>query len=197
MSTKANIYIDQSLAACGFAVLDSTIACTLRPDLWHSGMEAAGDFSPRFFQPSGRVGVTRYKGFFEGREDRPIEILARSSDRLALRVEWVTGAKLTDLYEVVASPVGTPVTPTVPRSRATQIAGDLYQGVETKESARSCGECEHLSVAGRCLRAQESSLEWPQQNALRRCLAFTPKFDSRDSRSGLQLWPEIVNAKRP
>lgn len=193
MSTKANLYLDQALAATGFAVIDSTIACTLRPDLWSSGMEAAGDFSPTFFRPTDRIGVRRYRGYLEGREDRPVEILARSHDRLAMRVEWITGMKLVDLYEVLPqrSPgaVGAGVVP--PRNDRHARSEDVHAGVATKEAGRACGECDHLSVAGRCMRASVSTVEWPNQNAPRRCVVFQPKFDANDQRTGLQLWPEL------
>ena len=196
MSTKANLYIDQALAATGFAVIDSTAACILRPDLWSSGMEAAGDFSPRFFRPIDRIGVRRYLGFLEGRGDRPVEILARSHDRLAMRIEWVTGLKLADLYEDVPERAPATAAPATPRRARNTPAGDVHEGVMTKEAGRPCGECSHLSTAGSCMRSADSGVEWPTKTLPRRCVVFQPLYLARDQRSGAQLWPELKDLAR-
>lgn len=191
MSTKANLYIDQALAATGFAVIDITIARILRPDLWPSGAEAAWDFSPRFFRPIDRTGVRRYRGFLEGREDSPVEILARSHDRLAMRVEWVTGLKLTDLYEDVTERSPATAAPAVARRARDTQAGDVHGGVITQDSGRPCGDCDHLSAGGRCLQAPATGIEWPNQAEPRRCVVFQPRSEALDQRDGKKLWTEL------
>ena len=188
MSTKGNLFITQSLAASGLAVLDSTIACLARPDLWNSGMEAAGDFSSKFFHPIDRPGARRYQAHFEGKAG-PVEVLARSDDRLALRLEWITGLRVEQLF---AMDDFTRQPTTVSAALNSRDPGaDLFAGVVTAEPGRSCGECDLMTVAGRCRKAAISGVEWPNRKASRRCPAFVALFDASDRRSGAELWPEL------
>lgn len=84
MSTKSTIYTQQALAATGFAVQNSIVAWRLRPDLWASDQECGVDFR--------RVkvaGTLRMRATLAGLG--PVIVLARSTDMLAKRIEWITG----------------------------------------------------------------------------------------------------------
>lgn len=192
MSTKANKYIIESLAATGFAIIDSTIACTLRPDLWTHGMEAAGDFSPRFFRPIQPLGAREFTVLLEGRDKR-LTMLARSDMDLAYRVEAVTGIRVLGLFEkkgaLDPSALAKPALPTRDEDLPN---GDRFKGVTTAEPGRKCHECAQRSVAGKCLNVAASGIEWPVLRVSRRCLGFKPHYESLDSRTGPQLWPELV-----
>lgn len=191
MSTKANLYLDQQLAASGFAIQDSVIACTLRGDLWTSGMEASADFAPSRFRLKDRPGVRRFSAVFKGRESRPVVVLARNADHLAMRIEWVTGLTVLDLYEEATghqAPTGSELH-LKPRQ---EVSDDVHAGVLTKEPGRTCGDCEHITAGGRCKAYPASGIERPVQRALRRCVTFAPLFESMDSRTGRQLWPELT-----
>lgn len=191
MSTKANLYLDQQLAASGFAIQDSVIACTLRGDLWTSGMEASADFAPSRFRLKDRPGVRQFIAVFKGRESRPVVVLARNSDHLALRIEWVTGLTVLDLYEE-ATGQQVPTGSELHHKPLQEVSDDVHAGVLTKEPGRTCGDCENITVGGRCKGYPASGIERPVQGTLRRCVAFTPKYDSVDSRTGRQLWPELT-----
>lgn len=192
MSRKAHDYIDQGLAAAGIAILDSTIACTLRGDLWTSGMEAAGDFSPSYFRAKDRPGVRRFQATFKGLESRPVEVLARSADRLGLRIEWITGREVADLVEIVASKrMPEPMAEHLVR-RPQEVSDDVFESVVTREAGRACEGCENISASGRCTRFPASGIERPKQRVLRRCVEFVPFHGSLETRTGRQLWPELA-----
>lgn len=187
----AEKYVTESLAACGLAVISGQVAATLRPDLWRAGTEAGVDLAR--LKVSNRQGVARYSVQFEGL-NRPVEVLARSADRLALRLEWVTGFRATDI-DVVEPPQGTRPKPAPPAAKPDPRA-DRYPGVVTKEEGRQCGSCKHFTAGGLCKASQVSGIERPHGGTRRRCLGFTPLFEDRDQRSGLQLWPELVAVER-
>ena len=84
MSTKTKQYAIQSLAACGFAVMRSTVAWQLRPDIWSSAQECGMDFSRIDVEGAQPISVT-LAGI------GIVPVLARSLDRLAERIEWITG----------------------------------------------------------------------------------------------------------
>ncbi len=93
MTTKTRQYAIQSLAACGFAVMRSTVAWQLRPDLWSSAQECGIDFS-------GKValdGVTRVNVTLDGVGVVPV--LTRSMGHLAERIQWVTGHMVLKIEE--------------------------------------------------------------------------------------------------
>lgn len=93
MTTKTQQYAIQSLAACGFAVMRSTVAWQLRPDLWSSAQECGVDFT-------GKValeGVTRVNVTLDGIGVVPV--LTRSMGHLAERIQWITGYMVLKIEE--------------------------------------------------------------------------------------------------
>ena len=93
MTTKTQQYAIQSLAACGFAVMRSTVAWQLRPDLWSSAQECGMDFS-------GKValeGVTSVNVTLDGVGVVPV--LTRSMGHLAERIQWITGYMVLNIEE--------------------------------------------------------------------------------------------------
>lgn len=85
MTTKTQQYAIQSLAACGFAVMRSTVAWQLRPDLWSSAQECGIDFACKVILD----GVTRVNVTLDGVGVVPV--LTRSIGHLAERIQWITG----------------------------------------------------------------------------------------------------------
>lgn len=193
MSTKANKYIIESLAATGFVIIDSTIACTLRPDIWAHGMEAAGDFSPKFFRPLQHLGVQEFFIRLEGRSSR-LNMLARSGIDLAYRVEVVTGMRVLELFskQEMHGVATEPVAPARASKDEDLPNGDRFKGVTTAQPGRKCHECSHLSAAGTCINTAASRIDRPVSHVPRRCLGFKPPYEALDSRAGPQLWPELV-----
>jgi len=61
-----------------------------------------------------------------------------------------------------------------------------------EESLRRCATCNHLSSANTCIDATKSGVPLPKVDAPRRCVAYVPKWEEQDQRTGLQLWPELV-----
>lgn len=102
MSTKTHAYLSQSLAATGFALLDSQMAYLLRPDLWATGQDCAMDFRPEKILTIQRV--TRMTATIEGRR---IPVLVRSTVNLAERIEEITGCKV-QCIEVEKAPAEKP-----------------------------------------------------------------------------------------
>lgn len=96
MTTKTRQYAIQSLAACGFAVMRSTVAYKLQPDMWSSVQECGIDFSDF----SGKValdGVTRVNVTLDGVGVVPV--LTRSMGHLAERIQWITGYMVLKIEE--------------------------------------------------------------------------------------------------
>lgn len=87
MTTKTKQYAIQSLAACGFAVMRSTVAWKLRPDLWGSAQDCGVSFAKVEIEGTLRLTVT-LAGI------GAVPVLTRSLDRLAERIEWVTGVRV-------------------------------------------------------------------------------------------------------
>lgn len=88
MSTKTQQYAHQSLAACGFAVMNSQVAWRLRPDLWASAQDCGMDFTSKLSIPDTQRLSVKLLGL-----DTPVVVLTRSLDQLEQRIEWVTGFK--------------------------------------------------------------------------------------------------------
>jgi len=192
MSNRIESYVHQSLAGAGFAVLDPSVAATLRPDLWGSGnggIEASWEFSRAENMLNGLQGVRRFFIRLDG-STRDIPVVARSSEYLATRIEWTLGRAVLDLVEVAQK--SAPVAPTVPQTKAASI--DRFPDIVTAEPGRTCSQCDHVSAAGSCIRAKDTGLSFPPPNLKHRCLWFKPHWNSTDSRTGRQLWPEIVAA---
>ncbi len=193
MSNRIETYVHQSLAGAGFAVLDHTIAAMLRPDLWgngNGGMEAAWEFGRAENMLNGLQGVRRFFMRLEG-SARDIPVVARSSEYLATRIEWTLGRAVLDLVEVTK---GKPTAALEPAKARVQSAGlDRFHEIKTAEPGRTCSHCDHLTAGHACRKASETRLDHPAANVQHRCLWFTPQWNATDSRTGRQLWPELVN----
>lgn len=185
--SQSSRYVVESLASSGLAVISGVVAATLRPDLWHTGTSAGMDLAK--MKLPDMTGCSRYTVVFEGL-NRPVEVLARSHDRLALRLEWLTGLPVSSISEL-GQPSGgkaaAKAEPAKPDPRE-----DRYSGISTKEEGRTCGECERLTANGECRAEGETGVQRPHAGIRRRCLAFQPQWDARDSRTGRQLWPELL-----
>lgn len=194
MSTKVQKYIDEALSASGFVVLHHRVAQIMRGDLWISGLECAADFAtPNWRNRIGYIsGLKRLHARLAG-IDGAVEILTRSADNLARRVQWVTGFEVLSL-EPEAEPKDPHASPTQPNRVIRVSNGDTHAGVLTKETGRNCASCDHLSIAQTCRVAQQSGIGRPLVNEPRRCLAYTPLWDAADSRDGRALWPELTPA---
>lgn len=194
MSSKFNQYLYQSMAATGFCILDSGIAASFRPDLWVNGRECGGDFldvKRRGFAnpPGARNYLLRLKSIAHD-----LTLLARSSQQLVQRIEWITGM---DVAELIAFDQlqGESSASAVARRAATSgsASGDQYRGVVTREAGRTCSGCEYVGAAGSCMKSVNTGIERPLLNLDRRCLEFKPVWgQSMDDRTGRQLWPELV-----
>jgi hypothetical protein len=124
VTTKTELYAIQSLAANGFAVMRSTVAYRLRPDLWSSGEECGNTFQSKSVD-SMLEGVRRLNVVFEGSED-VMKVLTRSMDRLAERMEWVTGFRVLGIEEEKpAAPVQEKTAPTEAQKKAAERLQEL------------------------------------------------------------------------
>lgn len=118
MTTKTQQYAIQSLASCGFAVMRSTVAWQLRPDLWSSAQECGIDFS-------GKValeGVTRVNVTLDGIGVVPV--LTRSMGHLAERIQWITGYMVLKIEE---EQLATPVQEKPPLTEGQKKAAERLQ----------------------------------------------------------------------
>lgn len=97
MSTLTQRYAAQCMAGAGFAVMDSRIAWQLRPDLWATGEDCAMSGGWKTSEVSG---TTRLQVNIAGYG--LVLVLARSTDNLAQRIEWIVGAKAQDIQEAPA-----------------------------------------------------------------------------------------------
>ncbi len=190
-------YIHASLAGAGFVILDSQIACTLRPDLWgaNGGIEAAHEMTnARRRSKIAAIPGYRFLLRLQG-HPRDAEVIARSDDMLDRRIQWATGMKVLDLFPMAELEGVTMVDEATTKPRAIRASDDLHHGTKTAEPGRTCSQCDRLSVNGMCMAPEDSQINRPAANVLRRCKAFTPLWGSDDGRSAAQLWPEIVGAK--
>lgn len=194
MTTKTHLYINQSLAACGFAVLSSQIAWKLRPDLWSSAQDCGISFSPRpVDHPHVRKVTAHLAGF------GPVPVLTRSLDLLASRIGWITGYAVESINdEEGAQPVRPVAVAAVPSAEVPDIRAGKNYGVTTKEGPRSCSTCDNYTAGGACKAAASGLLDFvsgeyrPRPNSPRKCLGFAAKYGAMDGRDGRTLWPEIA-----
>lgn len=126
---------------------------------------------------------------------RDAEVIARSDDMLARRIKWATGMEVRDLFPMAALEGVAMVDEATTKPRAIRASDDLHHGTKTAEPGRTCSQCDRLSVNGMCMASEDSQINRPAANVLRRCKAFTPLWGSYDGRNAAQLWPEIVGAK--
>jgi hypothetical protein len=192
--SKPLTFAQQSMAASGIAIWSSEIAYKMRPDMWSGPMDCAGDFGTRYSKSLAEnylvdechAAIVTFEGI-----GYPVRVIARSSDQLAMRLEWLTGRKV--LKMLVHSPV-IRQEPKADSQRETAPPknGDRFAGVLTKEPGRTCAGCDHFTPGHSCRRSDASGIAVPNVNVVRRCPAFVPLFENLDSRSGAQLWPELV-----
>lgn len=198
--SKAMTYVNASLGSTGFCVIHSRVAYRLMPDSWADAMDANYDLKHKSLPAKlGSVqGCTAYLARFEGIESPLIRVLARSGDQLAQRIEWVTGFKVRQLI-LETDMSGEKDESNIPARKIFKQerveGGDLHAGVITAEPGRTCKECEWASAGTGCKKAEESKIRYPALNEPRRCIAFRPGFESRDGRTGAQLWPELSTIK--
>ena len=190
--SKTMKYVHESLAASGFCVLNSRVAFTLRPDLWESGLTCGADLADKSLpgKLSTVNGCVTYLVRFLEIESCLIKVLARSHDRLPQRIEWITGLKVALLTP--AAELDGEVNPdAIPKRNANAASGDIHAGTVTQEPGRACSSCEWASTASTCTNIGESQIKSPAMTVLRRCKGYRPRFSNMDSRTALQLWPEL------
>lgn len=113
-------YLHSQLATTGFCILDHTVVMRLRPDLFnYNGMICSDDLiEARKHHKLNPSHVTRQHATLQG-IDHPVEVLARSTIRLAERIEEITGFKVTAMA--------------VP---APEIKSNVVQPLDTAEALR-------------------------------------------------------------
>jgi hypothetical protein len=204
---SADLYLSQSLGATGFCLLAPDIAMRLRPDLWpnNGGLQCTGDFARAVARNSfaGVPHTIKLTVSLAGME-QPVVVLARSTLRLAERIEEVTGLRVEQLVEGDEAPepargdqqrrwevfkqrrqtkplaAEAAAVPSPPR-REQVIPADV-QGldIQAKEPPRPCTACGNLTNGGNCLPALKG--KWrerppyyqPSASNPRRCLHYVP-----------------------
>lgn len=190
-------YVHESLAATGFVVLHHEIAATVRPDIWGDGMECRRDIHAQTTKNAmGSINAPRYRALLTGINGL-ITILARSSKQLADRIETITGFQVEDIFpESELAGIPEPLS----NQRKTEIArrheyAQMFSHIETANGPRRCSSCSHIAAGHHCMNSKVSGIDYPPANIDRRCLGYTPLYDSHDRRDGQALWPELINAK--
>lgn len=116
MSGKKMQYACECAAASGFAILDMTIAMTLRPDLWSSAQDCWFAFRGEVALPGTKAVLASLDGLNE-----PVIVLTRSTNRLAERIEEVTGRHAVVLGDYQPAPKPQPAeSPLVAENRRRQ-----------------------------------------------------------------------------
>lgn len=195
-------YLHQSLAATGFAIMNSEIAIRQRPDLWGGYMECGAEFSRAINrnQFASLPNTLRLTARLAGVAS-PVLVLARSMSRLGERIEEITGMAVERLEPETKT--ARTVAPIQPR-RDTPVPDDIeHSNTATIEPPRSCRQCDNLTNDGGCMSAMRGQFPGrpahyrPTANHPRRCLKYTPgrnlvEGDRADYRTGPELWPEIA-----
>lgn len=182
----------ECLASAGFCVWHHGVAMKVAPHIWaNNGLNCRSDFGKLYpnqamhalLAPGCHQITLNLEGF------GPCLVLARSLDQIEQRVLWVTGLRVVPAGQELP----TPAKPKVERPAPTpEPNGDRFHGVATKQPGRTCSGCENMSPGSSCTKSEKSGLQFPKLNVLRRCPAFVPHFDAIDGRSGLVLWPELM-----
>lgn len=190
--SKFSKYIDDSLASSGFVVINASVAYTMRSDLWSTGLECGHEF----VNGSWRNRLAYITGLKKFHIRLPgvrglVDVYSRSEDHLARRITWITGLEVLDFLR--EEEIAGVLLPSDAPPRVMAITGDMFEGVATAETGRTCTSCDRISSAGSCISYRDSGMQWPLINVPRRCLAYVPLWDASDARKGLQLWPELVH----
>lgn len=191
---EAMTYVNAALGSTGFCVLNARIAFTLMPHKWCDVFEAQHELANRTLPAklNSVQGCEIYLARFAEFESGLIKILARSEDDLARRVAQITGYHPTTLIHesLLVGEIDQESIP--PRRVSAPIqSDDLHPDVVATEPRKVCGECEWASIGSSCTNSGESGIERPAMNTPRLCKAFRPRFESLDSRTARQLWPEL------
>lgn len=121
---KPVVYAQQQLASTGFVLVDSVLASELRADLFPSGLDASTQFAEarqRNAFTGLRGSLVRLTATIAGRSN-PVELIARSTDRLQQRIRELTGYEVTSLKP--AAPVEAEAERAARQARAGQSAGE-------------------------------------------------------------------------
>lgn len=132
--SKTLDYLAQSLAATGFAIVDSQWAYTLRPDLWSTGQECVMDFRPQKI-----LTLERTKRMIATIDGRQIPLLARGTKDLVNRIEMLTGAKVENLtVDSLPTAAATPARRSEPLQKAADRREKLRQLADQVPPAHDC-----------------------------------------------------------
>jgi hypothetical protein len=118
-------YVTESLAFTGFAVLNSRVAISVRPDIWGDGLIAMADFSSNEFANNVAYvkGCESYMAQLQG-HTKPVQVIARCADQLAERIYWVTGCVVSEIHAGQ------------PESEPTEAPNTKFQEVQKREAER-------------------------------------------------------------
>lgn len=201
---KAHNYFATALSGCGFVIVDGQIAAEQRPDLFHTGIEAGGTFDDQARRAiASWPGLVRCTLRLAGIE-RPLLLYVRWADEnLARRVEEIVGRHVVSIAVLEGAPFAAARDPAAGAGRRASRGGTWRaestpaKKAATLEPPRSqlCASCERLTAGGTCMASEKSGQARPQVAEARRCVAFQPIFQSLDSRTGAQLWPELLAAQ--
>jgi hypothetical protein len=103
IGARVGAFTIESLASNGIAILSAQIAFESRPDIWASPFTAGNDFTsaiPRLEEFIEQLRVRRFRATFEDAPLEPVKVIARSDDRLAERILWLTGRAVLAIEEV-------------------------------------------------------------------------------------------------
>ncbi len=174
LGNRLGNYLAESLSLSGFAFVSGRILFELNPHVWASpnnvgsDLTAATSLLEQFFD---EANARRFLIKFRDTPEETIKLIARSSDNLARRVQWITGRQVASVEEVAclfdAAPApaataegqrrGDPGTIRVsaaascssaPESRATRSSTDRGMDLARARctSRRRCRAEEHVQV---------------------------------------------------
>lgn len=96
MHRRYDDYVNQTLSAAGFVILDSRRAFLARPDLWNSQHSAAADFNLAEIEYALK---SRDRSVILAMADG-IPLATRSLRDLAIRIEYITGRPVAEVVTV-------------------------------------------------------------------------------------------------
>ncbi len=113
MTSKVAKYITESLATCGLAILNSRHAFRLRPDIWPTASECSCDWN-HTTTTSALSSFLAQRGaqlFSATIRDQTVFVVAWSEKVLARRLEWITGAHITQVAVIELGRLNPPKAP--------------------------------------------------------------------------------------